>query len=100
VWPSKAANFLKHADRDPEGHLVVGEVETERVLVGACAAYVDLMRMPTPEMTAYYAFWAVENEMEPGPREVDMQLWQRLKSTERTGRHSICAEFIRGTRNK
>jgi hypothetical protein len=48
AWPSKAANFLKHADQDPEGHLAAHEVDNERVLVGACIAHQKLMGMSTP----------------------------------------------------
>src|SRR5262249_23096517 len=60
AWPSKAANFLKHADRDAEEHLAVDEVKNENVLIGACTAYLELMRVPTPEIMAFAAFYAVK----------------------------------------
>ena len=35
IFPSDAANFLKHADRDHKAHLAVGDVNNEYVLIGA-----------------------------------------------------------------
>jgi hypothetical protein len=39
AWPSKAANFLKHADRSSENLLGADEIKNEHVLMGACIAY-------------------------------------------------------------
>jgi hypothetical protein len=58
----KAANFLKHADRDVDEHLPIDKVENEKLLMVGCAAYLHLMRVPTPEIMACYAFWATKND--------------------------------------
>jgi hypothetical protein len=63
VWPTKAANFLKHADRDANENLAVDEIKNENVLMGACTAYLEMMRAPTTEIIAFCAFWAVKNDI-------------------------------------
>jgi hypothetical protein len=68
AWPSKAANFLKHANRDSEEHLALNEIKNEDVLIGACIAYSELMKMLTTEMMAFIAFWAAKNDAEGGRR--------------------------------
>jgi hypothetical protein len=65
AWPSNAANFLKHADRDPEEHLALDELKNENVLIGACAAYLELMKMPTPEIIAFCASARVARPSSP-----------------------------------
>ena len=82
AWPSNAANFLKHADRDSEEHLAVDELKNEDVLIGACAAYLELMRTTTPEIMAFYAFWAAKNDVDVGEnvREEVQGLLSKLRS--------------------
>lgn len=93
AWPSNAANFLKHADRDSEGYLSADEVKNESVLIGACVAYLELMRMPTPEITAFLAFWAAKNDAN-----IDgdgQNLLSSLKSVAESDRYGLCVRFIR-----
>lgn len=93
AWPSKAANFLKHADRDSEEHLALDEVKNESVLIGACTAYLKLMKTLTPEMMAFIAFWAAKNDADVGEEVQGLVL--ELRSTEEPARYRLCAEFIR-----
>jgi hypothetical protein len=60
AWPSKSANFLKHADRDPDELLAVSDLNNEHLLIGATVAYLQLIQATTPEMTAYLAYWSVK----------------------------------------
>lgn len=89
AWPPKAANFLKHADRDAEAHLAVDEVENENVLIGACAAYLELMRTPSPEIMAFIAFWGVKKELS-----------LKLRSVDEPVRHSVCTKSIETRRQQ
>jgi hypothetical protein len=98
AWPSRAANFLKHADRDAKAHLTMDEVKNENVLIGACVAYLELMRMPSPEIMAFSAFWAGKNDADVG-EEVQEPLL-KLRSVEEPFRHRICAKFIQTRRRQ
>jgi hypothetical protein len=97
AWPSKAANFLKHADRDAEEHLSVDEINNEHVLMGACCAYLELMRTPTPEIMAFFAFSAVKNEATTELGEEVHELSAKLQLVDASERLRICAQFIRDT---
>ena len=55
AWPSAPANFLKHANRDADAPFVAGYIDNEVFLMGACAAYVELMRTPSREIMAFMA---------------------------------------------
>jgi hypothetical protein len=92
LWPSKAPNFLKHAHRDAETHLAADEIENENDLIGACAAYLALMGTPSPEIMAFYAFWAVKHDAEVGGEVRELAL--KLRSIEEPVRHRVCAKFI------
>jgi hypothetical protein len=101
VWPSKAANFLKHADRDAEEHLPVHEIENESVLMGACTAYLELMRTATPEIMAFFAFWGAKNDADLEDVGAEVQgLLLKLRSVEEPARHSLCEKFIRHAKKK
>ena len=52
---------LKHADRDPDSHITLDEVENEKILMGACAAYLGVMRMLSPEIGTFGAYWSLKN---------------------------------------
>jgi len=98
AWPSNAANFLKHADRDSEEHLALDEINNENVLIGACTAYLEIMRAPTNEILAFLAFWAVKNDADVGEEVRGLIL--KLRSIEERARHRLCANFIRDASKK
>jgi len=95
AWPSKVANFLKHADRDADEHLTLGEINNENVLMGACAAYLELMATPTPEVTAFCAFWGSKNDAVADVGEEARELSEKLKLVKEPARYCLCTEFIR-----
>lgn len=51
---SEPANFLKHADRDPDNALNPETLKTDHLLLEACALYVCLGFELTPEMWAFF----------------------------------------------
>jgi hypothetical protein len=61
-FPGKAANFLKHADRDADHHLQLDKLDNEDLLMRASAAYLGLMRTPSPEILVYSAYFFVEKD--------------------------------------
>ena len=55
---SAAANFFKHADRDPDNVLTFDPAQTEVLLFDACSKYRDLTGEVVPMMGVYWAwFW-------------------------------------------
>jgi hypothetical protein len=99
AWPSKVANFLKHADQDAEAHLAVDEVKNENVLIGACVAFLELGLRPTPEVVAFWAFWAARNDVDVEDGKV-RELSLMLRSIDEPARRRVCAEFIQTCRRQ
>jgi hypothetical protein len=93
AWPTKAANFLKHADRDPQDHLALDELKNEHILIGACAAYLEIMSSPTPEITAFVAFWAAKNDTDIGGEAEELLV--KLRPVGEAARYGLCSEYIR-----
>jgi hypothetical protein len=81
AWPSKVANFLKHADRDVDALLVLDDINNEHLLIGSAVAYLQLMQTATAEMIAYLAYWSVKNEAEYDLPDEGRQLATRLKNS-------------------
>ena len=100
AWPSKAANFLKHADRDVDEHLPIDEVENEKLLMAGCAAYLHLMRVPTPEIMAYYAFWSTKNDAVDEVGSEARGLAERIAKLPEAQRHGECAKFLQQLKTK
>jgi hypothetical protein len=64
---NEAANFFKHADRDPGGVHLFDPARTEFMLVDACYKYKDLTGELVPALVVYTAwFW-----LGPGAKFVD-----------------------------
>src|ERR1700745_2569820 len=61
IIPEPGARSFRIAGRHrPES--AVDDVKNENVLIGGCVAYLELMERPTPEITAFRAFWAAKND--------------------------------------
>jgi hypothetical protein len=50
------ANFLKHADQDPDRIFALDKVDNELLFLQAIAAYIEVMGKPTWEMIVYTVF--------------------------------------------
>jgi hypothetical protein len=94
AWPSRSAGFLKHAVKDPSDYLAIDPLrnENENVLIGSCAAYLEIIAIPSPEIIAFCAFWAAKNDADVG--EGARRLLLKLKSVEVPARYHLCADFI------
>lgn len=53
---NRPANFLKHADKDPDDSLELSKVNNEELLMRATAAFFEITNRITPEIEAYYMF--------------------------------------------
>jgi hypothetical protein len=97
IIPEPGARSFRIAGRHrPES--AVDDVKNENVLIGGCVAYLELMERPTPEITAFRAFWAAKND--PDFVEVVQGLTSKLRSVEELARRGLCAMFIRDSRKK
>jgi hypothetical protein len=94
AWPSKAANFLKHADRDVDDHLPIEEVNNEYILMGASTAYLHLMKILTPEITGYFAFWAAKNNAIGDLGDEIRDFARHLAAMPEAERYSACSCFV------
>lgn len=98
LWLAETTAFLKHAERDPNGFLSVDGLDNEKMLIATCAAYLELMNQPTPEIAAYFAFWSLRNDQVNGLA-VEVQLFARqLQATEAPLRYEKCSKFIRDSK--
>ena len=94
LWLSEITVFLKHADRDPNGFLSEDGLDNEKMLLATSAAYLELMKQPTPEIAAYFAFWSVRNH-QMLDLAVEVQSFARqLEATKEAERYEACAKFI------
>jgi hypothetical protein len=66
--------------------------------MGACCAYLELMRKPTPEIMAFFAFWAVKNDATAELGEEVHELSAKLQSVGESQRCRLCTRFIRELR--
>lgn len=98
TWLLETTAFLKHADRDPKGFLSAGGLDNEKMLMAACAAYVELMNQWTPEIAAYFAFWSVRNDLANGLADEVQSFARQLQATEETQRYEKCLKFVRDSK--
>lgn len=95
LWLSETTVFLKHANRDPDNFLSADILDNDKMLMATCAAYVELMKQPTPEIMAYFAFWSVKNNQVNDLAEDTQQFARQLETANEMQRYDICAKFIR-----
>lgn len=89
---NRAANFLKHANRDPRSALPESKMDNDAVLLEACALYTELGLEGTPEMKAFTRWHlavypgvpedilvaSTGEEIHKMPRELQLQLGEFL----------------------
>jgi hypothetical protein len=95
IWRTQATNFLKHADRDPDDSLSGDDLDNEFILMAACAAYVELAGRPTPEIAAYFAFWAAKNHEVEGLAGEVQQFARTLETANEGRKYKLCVRYIR-----
>jgi hypothetical protein len=95
LWLSETTVFLKHAERDPNNFLSAAGLDNEKMLMAASAAYIELMNQPTPEITAYFAFWAARNDQVHDIAGEAQPFARQLEATADAQRYETCTKFIR-----
>jgi hypothetical protein len=94
LWLSQTTAFLKHADRDADGSLSPEDLDNEKILMATCSAYLEIMKTPTPEIAAYFAFWAAQNhEIDRLAKEIQ-PFARQLEAVNEAMRYELCAAHI------
>lgn len=100
LWLSETTVFLKHAKRDPNGFLSADGLDNEKMLMATCAAYLELMNQPTPEIAAYFAFWSVRNNQVHDIADEVRPFARQLEAAEETQRYEMCGKFIQDRKTR
>jgi hypothetical protein len=93
---SFAANFLKHADHDPNKSLPLARLNTNELMLNAVASYIALTKQYTPEMQVYmaYACSSVGFEELNADNELDKWMSSILRDTEPELRGATCLKLL------
>lgn len=96
---NRIANFLKHADRDPQSHIALDDVDNLDLLMFALSAYVDLTNeFIFPEG---YILWIYMNAV-TGTKEGMREEWRKfaadLEKIDHDERLDVCAAMLREMR--
>ena len=76
------ANFLKHANTDPQASKSLDEFDNLTLILMACSAYIDLMKVPTTEMVVFHVFRATKTGEKQGMRQPYQGWADRLEALE------------------
>jgi hypothetical protein len=94
LWLSHAKVFLKHAGQDPDGFLSSDDLDNEKILMAACAGYLEIMKVPTPEIVAYFAFWAAKNHECDGLASEVQPFARQLEVANEAKRYKLCTAYL------
>jgi hypothetical protein len=92
---SQAAGYLKHADRNEEQLLSLGDIDNDTLMILACGSYAMATHRPTAEMIVFHIFWAASRGIREGlePETAEIADWLSKRSPSR--QRSACARFVR-----
>ena len=93
---NKAANFLKHADKDPSATLDVTDVDNTHLLMQCLSAYTDLFKNQlVPEGLVFWLYSCVRDEdLSSVPPHLQL-ITDRLQRIHPNNLRAFCAEYIR-----
>ena len=93
---NKAANFLKHADKDPSATLDVTDVDNARLLMQCLSAYIDLLKdQLAPEGLVFWLYSCVrDDDLSSVPPHLQ-PITDRLQKVRPDNLRAFCAEYIR-----
>jgi len=98
---NKAANFLKHADKDPSATLAASDVDNANLLMQCLGAYTDLLKdQLAPEGLIFWLYCCVrDDDLSSVPANLH-PLTTRLQEIDPDDLRSFCAEYIRALRHR
>jgi hypothetical protein len=92
---SKVANFLKHADRDTNSSLSLQDLDNERLLLHACAAYAMVSHTSSPEMVIFHLYWSAASDRREGLDPDSVEIANFMSRLSLSRRRGACRKFIR-----
>jgi hypothetical protein len=92
---TKVANFLKHADRDPDAYLADDEVDNDTVLLTAAGALKMITGTTTPEIDVFYVNWMLEYEPETKLQGVAEEIASALRTVKPATKNRACLRLIK-----
>lgn len=93
---NKAANFLKHADKDPSATLDVTDVGNAHLLMQCLSAYTDLFKdQLAPEGLVFWLYCCVRDEDLSSVPPHLQPITDRLQKIDPDELRGFCAEYIR-----
>ena len=96
---NEASNFLKHADKDSQGHLSLEKVDNFTLLMQAMGAYTDLAKNYLgPEGLVLWLYSAVQHDESETLPEKFRSIGHRLLQLQGTERRDLCYALIQELR--
>lgn len=93
---NKAANFLKHADKDPGATLDVTDVDNAYLLMQCLSAYTDLLKdQLAPEGLVFWLYSCLRDEDLSSVPQHLQPITDRLQKIHPDSLRAFCAEYIR-----
>ncbi|MGH8569395.1 MAG: hypothetical protein ACREXU_15660 [Gammaproteobacteria bacterium] len=98
---NKAANFLKHADRDPRAHISLDDIDNLELLTQALASYTDLVKddLGNEGFVLWVYFSVVHETHDDLPKEY-REMALRLSQLAPKERLAFCSHVLRELRDK
>jgi hypothetical protein len=92
------SNFLKHADKDPDAHIVETEIDNEELLQRASGTYVRLFQDSSAEMMLLYRYSIAASDDEPeGP---NIAMIKKIRDCRPELRRKSCLAFLPAVREQ
>ncbi len=92
---NRAANFLKHADRDTDGTLPLGKIDNKLLLLKCCSAYRDIAPDDLGnEGLVFEAFTAANNPAHQATGSAFDSLLESMKRVPNDRRYALCYKVI------
>lgn len=93
---NKVANFLKHADRDPQSHVALDDVDNLQLLMQALSAYIDLKSDDLgAEGLVFWLYFSVTSGIKEGLPQKFQEIAAKLEAMGLIERLKLCSTLVR-----
>lgn len=94
------SNFLKHADIDPDSHIVEAEIDNEELLLRACGTYVRVFQDSSAEMALFYWYRIAVAGSEDEPGRQDIDIIKNIRDCSPEFRRKTCLAYLPDVRKQ